>query len=301
MDEYNVSCLGELTPTIFNQYIASGLSATHFYMPEDTDAFCRLVGKSVNENDIVADLGCGDGIATIHAIECGGKRALGVDISQSALYSTLENWEKCSIKNNKDVNLEVIQKDMVEFLETEAIIPYSYSRKIDLIVSNPPYIPVGNSDAASTVNGGPDGLRFISPLIEKSARVSRRLSWLQGSFSNPLKALRLLNENHWKPLEILAYAVKFRQNAQKQAPYLETLRKNNQAFFYTEIDQYTRWFLKLGIACSKSSNLSLQTSNKIEESLFDLLSIFDEYGPYCEEEICKIKFPIPVEYGVYPK
>jgi methylase of polypeptide subunit release factors len=295
----NLRWLGKISSDYFNEYRRIGLSARHFYMPEDTDAFCRLVSNSVRRGDFIADLGCGDGIATIHAIEKGARRAIAIDISSSAITSTLENWETWRKRNNGSQNsLETFRIDMLDFLRSPQ--DYLQGRTLDLVVTNPPYVPVGTEKAVDTINGGPDGLRFIEPMLRHGSQIVQRLSWLQGSFSNPLEMLRIASAENWKCDELLAYAVKFRENAMKQANYLESLQRKGEAFFFTESDQSTRWFVKLGMICTSGpGQAAVESMQSLHVSLSGFLSAFNDLGPELGNR--DFSFPIPVEYGIYPE
>lgn len=286
-----INYLGVIESNIYEFYIEHGLQVIHFLMPEDTDAFCRLVECSVHKDDEVIDLGCGDGLATIHAFESGAKHVLGVDISETAVQSTLDNLNIWS-RNNKKVNIEVVQHEMLDFIR----INKAPLEKINatLIISNPPYIPIGMTPAIGAVDGGKNGLKYIAPLIENS--IVERISWLQGSISDPFEVMRLLNENLWEIERILMFAVKFRENAQKQLPYLRQLKEGDRSYFFSDKNEH--WFIKLGFVCEKQKKIGTLHN---DDSLLAALKIFSDVGPYqFIESARKIRFSIPVEYGIYP-
>ena len=148
--------------------------------------------------------------------------------------------------------LDVVQLDMLEFLRDGSIRDAEFARfglpanMVDLVFSNPPYVPVPAdpvprpvrnevptgppaSDlglSGSTValaerilairsmmmaaeDGGPDGLRYIRELLTCVPCFASRLAWLQGSYSSPLVVLASLPWSGWIIEQLVAYAVCF--------------------------------------------------------------------------------------------
>jgi hypothetical protein len=290
----NIINLGKINPSYFSSFIELGLKATHFNMAEDTDAFCRLIDCAINIGDHVLDLGCGDGIPTIQAIIRGAYHVIAVDNSTKAIQSIGSNWE--SWKKQVTIShgtLEVKQADMLKILSAENF----GSNKIDIIISNPPYIPVGELSARDTINGGPDGLNFIRPLL--LCKISDKIAWLQGSLSDPIEVLRLIEINHWEITALKIFATHFGENAIRQYKYLNTLRENEKSLFFTELGVNIHWFLKMGMICKKDFSNSFPSISAVE-SLKLLLYSFERYGPFMFEEKSRgLFFPFPIEYAIY--
>ena len=94
---------GTIRPSIHERYVKTlGCRNTTFIVPKDTNTLCRLVERIVRPNTVVVDLGCGDGIPTIHAAACGARRVLGVEIAR------------------RQQTLEVSQRDLENSLRTLA-------------------------------------------------------------------------------------------------------------------------------------------------------------------------------------
>lgn len=129
-----------------------------FQIPRISNAFARPI--------TIADIGTGSGcIAITLALELGSSieyQIFASDISPAALIVAKENAKRHNV-------LEKIQ-----FLEGDMLAPYQ-DLSIDLIVSNPPYVPSSEIDTASTspdtigllfeprlaLDGGQDGLTFV--------------------------------------------------------------------------------------------------------------------------------------------
>ncbi|TVS02423.1 MAG: peptide chain release factor N(5)-glutamine methyltransferase [Phycisphaerales bacterium] len=113
----------------------------------------------------LADIGVGSG-----AIVCAllkhlpNATAVATDISQDAIELAKANAESCGVLPR------------VEFRRGDLLEPLAGEPPLDAIVSNPPYIPdhewakvepnVKNHEPTHALRAGPDGLRFVRPLIE---------------------------------------------------------------------------------------------------------------------------------------
>ena len=102
---------GTIRPSIHETYVkALGCRNTTFVVPKDTNTLCRLVELIVRPNTVVVDLGCGDGIPTIHAAACGARRVLGVEINPLAIANTRTNTARVMLPAG---TLDVVQIDML--------------------------------------------------------------------------------------------------------------------------------------------------------------------------------------------
>lgn len=110
-------------------------------------------------SQIVFDLGTGSGcIAITLAKRCPGVKVIASDVSESAL-------------NLAKLNAETFDAvEQVEFREADGLAALSEGEQVNLIVSNPPYIPSGDIsglqpevryyDPHLALDGGEDGLQF---------------------------------------------------------------------------------------------------------------------------------------------
>ena len=108
---------------------------------------------------VVFDLGTGSGcIAITLAKRCPGVKVIASDVSESALNMAKLNAE----------TLDAIEQ--VKFREADGLAALAEGEQVDLIVSNPPYIPSGDIDGLQpevrhydphlALDGGEDGLQF---------------------------------------------------------------------------------------------------------------------------------------------
>lgn len=115
----------------------------------------------------VCDIGTGSGaIALTLALEEPNMNVVASDIS----FDALEVANKNNLKHN--ANVRFLQGDMVE--------PF-YGMKFDIIVSNPPYIPVSeevdslvkDNEPNIALFGGNDGLKFYRIIVENLPKIAK--------------------------------------------------------------------------------------------------------------------------------
>ena len=140
----------------------------------DTEALINTVLEHIpTEGDFfVADIGCGSGcIGLTLAMERPNIKLYAVDIAPAALECTKRNVEKFALQ------------DRVAVLKGPFLSPIPAQRPIDIVVSNPPYIPSGDIadlepevseyEPRIALDGGADGLDVYNVLIPKAAERAR--------------------------------------------------------------------------------------------------------------------------------
>ena len=120
----------------------------------------------------IADVGCGTGAVGLAILsERPQAKLFATDISDAALHCTKANVEALGIN------------DRVAVLKGSLLEPVPESRPIDIVVSNPPYIPTAEIDGLSpeiakheprlALDGGTDGLDVYRQLIPQAASRAR--------------------------------------------------------------------------------------------------------------------------------
>ena len=133
----------------------------------------------------VVEIGSGTGIITISFLRKLNKKnvyAILTDIKYDAARCTYKN-----LKENKLDNVcDVVQTDVISCIKP--------SLRVDLVVSNPPYLPVSNGEPCEPEYcGGPTGREVIDRIIrEFSTRKTRVLVLTQSSLSDVEQTVRTL-------------------------------------------------------------------------------------------------------------
>lgn len=132
-------------------------------------ALTQAADQRLGARPLIVDACTGSGALAIALAHClPAARVLAVDDSDTALRYARRNCASTSV--------EVICADV-----TAPDLLCELSGRVDLLVSNPPYIPdgaqltpeVAQHDPAHALFGGPDGLAVIGPLTAHAARLLR--------------------------------------------------------------------------------------------------------------------------------
>jgi release factor glutamine methyltransferase len=136
----------------------------------ETEALLEwALGKPLSSTPVIVDLCTGSGALAV-ALADGrpGARVVAVEDSSEAL--------TYARRNCKGYAIELIEADV-----TQPGLLADHDGTVDLVVSNPPYIPdgaqlepeVAEHDPAHALFGGPDGMRVIGPIVRLAARLLR--------------------------------------------------------------------------------------------------------------------------------
>ena len=160
--------------------------------PETELLIYKLVKHFKRKKINILDIGTGSGCILLSLLkELKYSRGVGIDVSANALKIAKENSKNLNLLNRSKFKIFDINK-------------FNYG-KYDLIVSNPPYIPLLNIRNLSkdithyepivALNGGNDGLDLIKKVIYKSTKLLK---------TNGLFAIEIGNNQYLKVSKLLA-------------------------------------------------------------------------------------------------
>ena len=168
------------------------------------DIVIKIFGKK-SKKLFFAELGTGSGAISIAlALEYPLWEGIATDIDQDALEIAKKNY----INSSQQSNLRFFCGHWWNPLE-------SFKGKLDLAISNPPYIPediyeklpkeVKNFEPKIALLGGEDGLKHIREIIQKAPLFLRKNGWLilENHFDQGKKVKELFIENKFKSVEIV--------------------------------------------------------------------------------------------------
>ena len=163
------------------------------------------VFRRKSEKLFFAELGTGSGAISIAlALAYPFSEGVATDIDQDALEIAIKNYRNSS----KHSNLKFICGNWWSPLE-------SFQGKLDLAISNPPYIPkdtyeklpkeVKNFEPKVALLGGEDGLKHIREIIQKAPIFLKEKGWLilENHFDQGEKVKQLLLKNQFTSIEIV--------------------------------------------------------------------------------------------------
>ncbi len=124
------------------------------YIPKSGLCFYDVL-KFIVQNKDVLDLGCGEmGIISLISIIEGAKRVKAVDIDDKCIY-----WLNHIKREYNFQNLTILKSDMFQ----------NVNQQFDIIVSNPPIMPMQETnDSTIHDSGGFDGRLFLYKIMQKA-------------------------------------------------------------------------------------------------------------------------------------
>jgi len=164
----------------------------------ETEHLVEASLKRICPDDRVLDVGTGSGaIAVTLALESAA-RLCASDVSLSALRIAVENALRLGAA--------------VDFIACDLASAVA-ARSIDLLVSNPPYVPrtdqpslqreVRDYEPDVALYGGPTGLELYERLIEDAPRVLRPKGWLLFELGyNSLEPVRRMLRSRWTDINV---------------------------------------------------------------------------------------------------
>ena len=168
------------------------------------DIVFKIFGKQTQKL-FFAELGTGSGAISIAlALAYPLWEGIATDIDQDALDIAIQNYKNCS----KQTNLKFYCGDWWTPFE-------SIKSKLDLAISNPPYIPKDyyeklpkegkNFEPEIALLGGEDGLDHIREIIQKAPFFLKDKGWLilENHFDQGEKVKQMLIKNKFNSVEIV--------------------------------------------------------------------------------------------------
>ena len=157
------------------------------YEPRE-DTYLLLRNITINKNEEILEVGTGSGVISIY---CAKKGAIvtATDISKTVLKYAKEN-----AKQNGILNIQFIKTDLFP----------KKQKKFDVIIFNPPYLPLDETGDDKRIVGGKTGWeitdRFLKN-VRKFLKENGRVYLLCSSLSMPQDVKNRYPEFHWELLE----------------------------------------------------------------------------------------------------
>lgn len=168
---------------------------------DETEILVRKAIETINNNNFedVLDIGTGSGCIACTIAKNTNSTVLGVDVSSDALRIALDNVTKLGINNRAIFR----KSDLFERIRD--------GETFDLIISNPPYIPVG-TELSEEVMQEPqlalfaeeDGLYFYKKIIDQAPAYLNEKGYLMFELGiNEANAVKSMMEKNFKNIEII--------------------------------------------------------------------------------------------------
>lgn len=125
------------------------------YQPREDSYLLEKEVKKYSKGKKVLDMGCGEGIQSLAALNSGAREVLAVDTDKEAV----------AFARKKGIN--AIQSDLFSNIRI-----YKKSKKFDLIIFNPPYLPRDkreDAESALATTGGRHGDEIILKFLKQAS------------------------------------------------------------------------------------------------------------------------------------
>ena len=168
---------------------------------DETELLVRKAIELVNSEGFedILDIGTGSGCIACTIAKQTNATVLGVDISTDALRIALDNVTRLGI-NNRAI-----------FRKSDLFDKVRDGEVFDLIISNPPYIPIGTSLSKEVMHepqialfAKEDGLEFYKKIVEQAPNYLIDGGYLMFELGiNEANAVKLMMEKDFKNIEII--------------------------------------------------------------------------------------------------
>lgn len=204
------SCAGTMDPSPYTQFIAENL-------------------VRAKPPKVAIDVGCGSGVLAILLAKMGAEKVYAVDINPAAVKATRIN----AYRNDVKEKLRFIQGDMIEF--------FNQKIGVDMIVSNPPSLPMPRRPRSEresyNYHGGDDGREFIQKLICDSSRVLTnhgKLVFINTSLANFGKTVEQLPRYGFESFKVECKKSPFRESYYEYFDWFNKLKEENVSDYISE-------------------------------------------------------------------
>ena len=193
----------------------------------------NIVNYNVDNVQSALDLGCGSGALAIFLAKRGVDDVYATDINPSAIEATKLNAEL----NGVEDDIEIIYADMLSSL--------SCTGEIDLIVSNPPSLPMQEKPDTDyhmyNYYGGNKGRHFIEELINQSAGCLQnggKIMFINTSLADVGATFKQLAKEDFSSFTSNCTSLKFREQYYEYFDWFNHLKDSGIADYYSKNEEH---------------------------------------------------------------
>jgi HemK-related putative methylase len=193
----------------------------------------NIMNYNINKVQSALDLGCGSGALAILLAKRGVNNVYATDINPSAIEATKLNAELNDVKDD----IEIVQADMLSFL--------AGTGEIDLIVSNPPSLPMKEEPDTDyhmyNYYGGSKGRDFIEELVSQSANCLQNggdIMFINTSLADVGATFKQLPKEGFRSFAANCTSLKFRDQYYEYFDWFKHLKDDGIADYYSNNEEH---------------------------------------------------------------
>jgi release factor glutamine methyltransferase len=239
----------------------------------ETTIYGALVRRAVQTlgADRVLDVGCGIGTPTLEAAHAGASRVIGIDLNA-------ENVERARGAIRQSGLASRVTAHQASWHDVTS--GRFAVGDVDLVVSNPPYVPNGRG---VVVDGGPLGTTVLDAIIDGVPASVRGLALLFGSLSDPLQVIERLHARGFVIDDLLVEPVPFGRytSLPDTLAALKSLRARGHAWFCDTAagSGAPHAYLTMGVVAHRlDGGPSRATASAWRERVARLLDVYQRSG-----------------------
>jgi hypothetical protein len=98
-----------------------------------------------------------------------------------------------------------------------------------------------------TIDGGPEGLRYVSRVIEIASTLKTKLAFITGSYSNPVEVFRLLEAQGYRVKQLTLSVLRFGAFSEANKDQILKLEAGGKAFLLRKIFEDQLAYFAIGV------------------------------------------------------
>jgi hypothetical protein len=245
-----------------------------FFDPADTEVGVWAAVDLVEPGDTVLDLGSGSGAAAAAVARAGAGQVHGLDVSVESVRWASEHYLSENGTGRK-VTFGVADYTLLNPHELLEATPFDC--RPDVVMSNPPYVPVPAPPPGSTrvsIDGGTDGLRLVRVVVGQAAALGSALGLTIGSYTSVRRAAALLAECGFGISNITLSALRLGEYTVRHVDRVLDLERRGEGPLLRTDDGVVHYIV-VGLSCRRLTDTgsSGASGSLSPDALLDLLRL----------------------------
>ncbi|HVF14658.1 MAG TPA: methyltransferase domain-containing protein [Acidimicrobiales bacterium] len=222
-----------------------------FFDPVDTEVGVWAAVDLVRPGATVLDLGSGSGAAASAVARAGAGHVHGLDVSVESVRWASGHYR---LENGSGrVTFDLVDYTSLSSAQLLEATPFGAARPPDVVMSNPPYVPVPPPPPGTTrvsIDGGTDGLRLVGVVVGHAASLRSALGLTIGSYTSVRRAASLLAEFGYEISSITLSALRLGEYTERNSERVLDLERRGEGPLLRTDDGAVQYIV-VGLSCRR--------------------------------------------------